>query len=125
MHRGLTAFEKKQNGLCGKYEALWWEKNFLDVGHRLKIKTHLYCIEDHKQQLKSREITALYWDHLAFLQESVPPELFDPVNLQEKVSEAPSLLTAWETLKEMPVVMARDLEETASSSEDEEVVSQE
>ena len=37
----------------------------------------------------------------------------------------PRLLTAWQTLKEMPVVMARDLEETASSSEDEEVVSQE
>ena len=37
----------------------------------------------------------------------------------------PCLLTAWQTLKEMPVVMARDVEETASSSEDEEVVSQE
>ena len=37
----------------------------------------------------------------------------------------PRLLTAWQTLKEMQVMMAQDPEETASSSEDEEVVSQE
>lgn len=58
----------------------------LEIGHYLGICTLLFGGSSAKSRIRELHCVS---DHLIFLQESVPPKLSEPVNLQGEVSEAP------------------------------------